>query len=163
MIGEIRMLAGTETPPGWACCDGQLLSIQDYKSLFSVLGATYGGDGRTTFALPDLRGRTPIHAGKGAYRLGKTGGETTHELSVDELPGHSHDALAFIGAETAKVGAQSVVSSSPVATLAEQEQRCLFGIGAAAETVAAEGHDNLQPYLVVTYVIALYGATPSRK
>ena len=163
MIGEIRLLAGKETPPGWACCDGQLLAIQEYKSLFSVLGTTYGGDGRTTFALPDLRGRTPIHADNDAYRLGKTGGEVAHALSVDELPSHAHDALASLGAEKATAGAQTVMSSAPVATLAAQEQRGLFGIGATAETVTAEGHDNLQPYLVVTYVVALHGVTPSRK
>ena len=163
MIGEIRVLAGKETPPGWACCDGQLLAIQEYKSLFSVLGTTYGGDGRTTFALPDLCGRTPVHADKGTYRLGKSGGDAVHALSVDELPSHAHDAMALLGTETAKAGAQTVVSSTPVATLAAPEQRGLFGIGASAETVAADGHDNLQPFLVVTYVIALHGATPSRK
>lgn len=163
MVGEIRMLAGSETPPGWACCDGQLLSIHDYKSLFSVLGTTYGGDGRTTFALPDLRGRIPVHTDKGAYRLGNTGGESAHALSVAELPSHAHDSLALIGVETARVGAQTVMSSAPVATLEAREQHSLFGFGATAETTTAEGHDNLQPYLVVTYVIALHGAAPLRK
>lgn len=163
MAGEIRMLAGSETPPGWACCDGQLLSIQEYKTLFSVLGTTYGGDGRTTFALPDLRGRTPIHAAKGAFRPGQTGGEASHALTVAELPSHAHDSLALIGMQTAQVGVQTVTSAAPVATLAAKEQHSLFGFGASTETAAAEGHDNLQPYVVVTYVIALHGATPSRK
>lgn len=163
MVGEIRILAGNETPPGWACCDGQLLSTDDYKALFAVLGTTYGGDGRTTFALPDLRGRTPVHADKESYRLGKTGGETKHALTVNELPGHAHDSLALIGVAAAQTGPLTVVSAAPVATLAAQEQRGLFGIGTPTEDVPAEGHDNMQPYLVVTYVIALHGATPSRK
>ncbi len=163
MVGEIRMLAGNETPPGWACCDGQLLAIKDYASLYSVLGTTYGGDGRTTFALPDLRGRTPIHADRQTYRAGMTGGEAVHALSVDELPSHAHDSLALIGTTTTKVGPQTVMSAAPVATLAAREQRGLFGIGETADTAPAEGHDNLQPYLVVTYVIALYGAAPGSK
>ena len=163
MVGEIRILAGKETPPGWACCDGQLLSINDYKALFSVLGTMYGGDGRTTFALPDMRGRTPIHPDKDAYRLGKTGGEAKHALTVNELPGHAHDSLALIGVAATQSGPQTIASSAPVATLAAQERHGLFGIGTPAEDTAAEGHDNLQPYSVVTYVIALHGATPSRK
>lgn len=163
MIGEIRMLAGSETPPGWAACDGQLLSISENKALFSILGATYGGDGQTTFALPNLRGRTTIHPDGNAFRAGKSGGEPAHAISVSELPAHAHDALALLGDQAAATGVQTVMSAAPVATLAAQELRSVFGLGASTEAVAAEAHDNLQPYLVVTYVIALNGVAPSRK
>ena len=162
MVGEIRMLAGSETPPGWASCDGQLLPIQEYRALYTVLGTTYGGDGRTTFALPDLRGRTPVHVDGNTFRLGQAGGETAHTISADELPSHAHGSLALLGNPTANVGVQTVSSAAPVATLAAQEQRSLFGIGVAADTAAGEPHENLQPYLVVTYVIALHGVSPSR-
>src|SRR5690606_27622905 len=88
MVGEIRLLAGSEVPPGWAACDGQVLPIREHRELYAVLGTTYGGDGRTTFALPDLRGRTPVHPDGATFRAGAAGGEKQHALTASELPGH---------------------------------------------------------------------------
>lgn len=148
MVGEIRMLAGNKPPPGWACCDGQLLPIHEYKDLYAVIGTRYGGDGRTTFALPDLRDRTPVHSDGGSYRVGQQGGESGHVLTPAELPGHAHGNLELLRvAESAPSGA------STGSVMVEP----------ADPATGTKPHDNLQPYLSVTFVIALHGASPARK
>jgi microcystin-dependent protein len=120
-VGEIRMFAGNFAPAGWMFCEGQLLPISEYETLFNLIGTTYGGDGQSTFALPDVRGRVPLHFGNG-FTLAETGGVETVTLTVQQIPTHSHAALATnnVGGTTAPMGkvlaAGTVVSSSPYGT-----------------------------------------------
>jgi microcystin-dependent protein len=168
-LGEIRVLGFQFTPRGWAGCDGQLLSIAQNSALFSLLGTTYGGDGRTTFALPDLRGRTPIHQGQGQglspYSMGQNGGSESHTLTANEMPQHSH-ALAATNAG----GNQQSPQGTFIATDAAGNTA---GFSSSAPTVAmhpasitatggSQPHNNLQPYLTVNFCIALQGIFPSR-
>lgn len=158
-LAEIRLVGFNFAPRGWAFCDGQILPINQNQSLYSLLGTTYGGDGRTSFALPDLRGRTPIHKSDG-HQLGQKSGEETHTLSAAEMPQHDHvfnasSSLAnseepdgrVAGAALAYGAATSMVSMSPNSVLA---------VG------GSQAHDNMQPYLTINFCIALQGLFPSR-
>lgn len=166
-VGEIRMFAGNFAPRGWAFCDGQLLAVSQNDALFSLLGTIYGGDGRTTFGLPDLRGRIPIHAGHGPglseRRLGSKGGAEKETLTVNQLPSHTHPwqastTIADESAPSANVTAQpSAVnlyfSASPAVNLA----------GAAiSNDGGSRSHTNMMPFLCVHFIIALFGIYPSR-
>ncbi|WP_203934560.1 phage tail protein [Virgisporangium ochraceum] len=157
-IGEIRMVGFSRVPDGWARCDGQLLPISGNEALFSVLGTIYGGDGQSTFGLPDLRGRRPVHAGP-SFVAGQAGGTETHTLTATELPAHTHQVRAAAsGAVTGP--ANAVWAPAP------------RGFGSTAGAVLASGcvstagggqpHDNLPPFLVVSFLIALVGIYPSR-
>jgi microcystin-dependent protein len=166
-LGEILLFAGNFAPVGWAICDGALLSISQNTALFSILGTTYGGDGRTNFALPDLRGRVPVGFGQGSglssYVEGQAGGEETHQLSVNEMPSHNHSAGADNGRGT---------SATPVGNLPAINNEGIQHYGASnnsAMNAAAIGnsgggqsHNNMQPYLALNYIIALQGVFPSR-
>lgn len=158
ILGEIRLLAGTVVPPGWAACDGQELAISDHKALYAVLGGTYGGNGKTTFALPDLRGRTPLHSSPGSMPAGEAGGETGHAITVSEVPAHSHGALGLIAPTPASTGVHQASAASIAAGTATTSVATTVP---ATSTGAA--HDNLQPYLTGTFVIATHGVSPSRK
>ena len=159
-LAEVRMVGFNFAPRGWAFCDGQILPINQNQALYSLLGTTYGGDGRTTFALPDLRGRVPMHVGNG-HQLGQKSGEESHALSVPEMPAHQHavqassaNADAPVPAGTVLAGANNVYHdpSSPTSLL-----------GSTVATVGAgQGHANMQPYLAVYFCIALQGLFPSR-
>lgn len=162
-IGEIRLCGFPFAPRGWALCNGQLLAIAQNQALFSLLGTTYGGDGRTTFALPDLRGRTPFDAGAGpglaAYALGQRGGEEAHTLLPAEIPVHHH--AAFASANPANVG-------TPVGNLCANEPSLVqyastpnAAMADSAVAGASQPHNNLSPFLVVNFVIALTGIFPS--
>ncbi|MGR8935954.1 MAG: phage tail protein [Gammaproteobacteria bacterium] len=166
-LAEIRMVGFNFAPRGWAFCDGQILPINQNQSLYSLLGTTYGGDGRTSFALPDLRGRTPIHMGRsngGEYHsLGQKSGEETHTLSVNEMPRHTHVLNA-----TDTVAAQS---DDPTNNLIAASSQTAYGAvsipagmasGSVANTGGGQAHDNMQPYLAVNFCIALQGLFPSR-
>lgn len=161
VVGEIRMLAGNSVPPGWAACDGQELQIRDYRELYAVLGATYGGDGKTTFALPDLRGRVAVHSNPGSMNPGATGGEKVHRLTSSEIPGHAHGPLGLIGSTQQHSGVQMAASASLSSSTSTATSTAIAPVTSASS--AGEGHDNLQPYMTVTYVIALHGVSPSRK
>ncbi|MFZ5822958.1 MAG: phage tail protein [Bacillota bacterium] len=158
-IGEIRAFSFDFEPHGWAFCDGRLLSIAQNTALFSILGTTYGGDGRTTFGLPDLRGRAPVHVGD-TVRLGQASGEETHTLSVAELAAHTH------GAAASKAAAQL---PSPAGNLWADLSHA-YGTSHNAEmhpsaigqTGAGEAHENMQPYLATNFCIALVGIFPPR-
>jgi len=160
-LSEIRMVGFTFAPRGWAFCNGHILPINQNQSLYSLLGTTYGGDGRTSFALPDLLGRTPIHAESIYPNLGAKGGEENHTLTLQEIPSHRH-AMNSSGSEAAQV--------SPVnAFLAPNSFRNYTRPGARTElkanvlnTGGGQGHDNMQPYLAINFCIALQGVFPSR-
>jgi microcystin-dependent protein len=162
-LAEIRIFGFNFAPRGWAMCDGQLMPIYLNQSLYSLLGTTYGGDGRTTFALPELRGRTPIHVGAG-HTHGQKSGEESHTLSTAEMPSHSHqaqatsspanqgDPAAHVLANTAPTGI-SVYGSGPAGDM---------GAGTVATAGGGAAHENMQPFLALNFCIALQGTFPSR-
>lgn len=163
IVGEIRMLANGEAPPGWASCDGQVLQIREYKQLFAVLGSTYGGNGTTTFALPDLRGRTPIHSSPGKIDRGQAGGETNHTITPAEIPAHAHGSMGMIGTFTTFSGVQVAAGPAPATARTGAATTTLSLPATNIQEAQAAGHDNLQPYLAVKFIIALEGASPGRK
>ncbi len=178
MIGEIRMFAGNFNPRSWALCHGQLLPISQNQALFSILGTTYGGDGRTTFALPDLRGRVAISPGNGPglsdYRLGQRGGAENVTLNTQQIPSHNHGLTGGVkvtvntdtatgtdggGATLGSAGANIYNGSAP------EDGEDLNGVSsnlAATNTGGGQSHTNIQPFLAVNYIIALQGVFPSR-
>lgn len=159
-IGEVRMFAGTFAPVGWLLCDGSLQAISAYDSLFTLMGTTYGGDGQTTFALPDLRGAVPIHQGPG-YSLGNAGGSETVTLTADQAPRHSHSFFASTDTATGESPASSVLANS--ATIKMYIADAPDGNLAATSLAVAGGsapHQNLQPFGVLTYIIATEGIFP---
>jgi microcystin-dependent protein len=160
-VGEIRMFAGSFAPVGWAFCQGQLLPISENEVLFNLIGTTYGGDGQETFALPDLQGRVPIHAGNG-FTLGEKDGVESVTLTVQQMPTHSHPMLASSGIGNNPNPQGEVLAESSLATL--------YGTGSpsgqmAPQAVSSVGgsqpHDNLQPYLCIDFIISLFGVFPS--
>lgn len=181
-IGEIIMFGGNFAPRGWAFCDGQLLPISSNSALFSILGTTYGGDGRTTFALPDLRGRAPIHAGNGpglsSRRLGEKSGTETVTLDQTQMPAHTHNAAVSGGDTSINIGGGKGNTADPNGNYLSNTGAAIYktaagtgslgGVGKTAVTVtnanagASLPHNNMQPYLVVNYIIALIGIYPSR-
>jgi microcystin-dependent protein len=166
-VGEIRMFAGNFAPRGWAFCDGQLLAVSQNDALFSLLGTIYGGDGRTTFGLPDLRGRIPVHAGHGPglseRRLGSLGGQESVTLTVNQLPSHTHP---LHGAASPATDTRPVGNAPAQAPLADVWSSRSQDTQLAAATVAPVGgsrtHTNLMPFLCVHFIIALVGIYPSQ-
>jgi microcystin-dependent protein len=157
-VGEIRMFAGNFAPAGWMFCEGQLLPISEYETLFQLIGTTYGGDGQSTFALPDLRGRLPIHQGNG-FILAETGGVEAVTLTVSQIPAHSHPLLGAAvtptdGSPTGNVPAQSEIYAPPATATAMSAQ-------SITATGGSQPHTNLQPYLCVNFIISLFGIFPS--
>jgi len=167
-VGEIRMFAGNFAPLGWAYCDGQLLAVANNDALFSLLGTIYGGDGRTTFGLPDLRGRIPIHAGSGPglspRALGAKGGAEKVTITTNELPSHTHDASATAstagsGDPTGRVPANTSPTNVYSTSLATAQT---LSSAAVSSTGGSQSHTNIMPYLCVHFIIALFGIYPSR-
>ena len=162
-LGEIRLVPFNFAPKGWAFCDGRLLPINQNQALFALLGTTYGGDGRTTFALPDQRGRVALGAGASAtgstYALGATGGEESVKLVVGQLPSHSHPVRANSGAATKKdpVGSVPAKGGAYAATQNAKMNTVMLG-----KSGGGQAHENRQPYLTLNYIIALYGIFPSQ-
>lgn len=161
------MFAGNFAPSGWAFCDGQLLAVSQNDALFSLLGTVYGGDGRTTFGLPDMRGRLPLHAGSGPglspRRLGDKGGTEQEILTVNQLPSHGHPFQGTGGTATTRDPA----GNSSAEAQADVYVQDLSPIPLAAPAISAVGgsrsHTNLMPYLCVNFIIALVGIFPSRQ
>lgn len=160
-VGEIRMFAGNFAPAGWMFCEGQLLPISENETLFQLIGTTYGGDGQSTFALPDLRGRLPLHQGNG-FILAETGGAEEITLTVQQIPSHSHPLLA-----SNAIGNNPNPGSN---LLAESSVVSMYQSGAPASAMAAQSvgsvggsqpHTNFQPYLCVDFIISLFGIFPS--
>lgn len=162
-VGEIRMFAGNFAPAGWMFCDGQLLPISEYETLFQLIGTTFGGDGQSTFALPDLRGRLPIHQGNG-FILAETGGAEEITLTVSQIPAHSHPALGSNNTATGTAPQGNVLSSLTVATnSAYGSDNPQITISPQSMTLVggSQPHTNMQPYLCVDFIISLYGIFPS--
>lgn len=160
-LAEIRMVAFPYAPKGWALCNGQLLPINQNQALFSILGTIYGGNGQTTFALPDLRGRSPVHPGS-QVSLGQVGGEENHTLTVAEIPAHTHQAAgdansASVASPTGNVWAAS--DNNPFSSNAPDTAMNPASVGTAG---SSQPHSNQQPYLAVNFVIAVQGIFPSR-
>lgn len=160
-IGEIKLVAFNFAPRGWAFCNGQLLPISQNQALFSLLGTIYGGDGRTTFALPNLQGRVPIHLSS-THPQGQSFGEETHTLSTPEMPQHSH-ALAALKADASQ---ESPVGNLPAYSAEEAYSREGVPVAMLPDAIGTAGggqaHQNMQPYLVLNFAIALVGIFPSR-
>jgi microcystin-dependent protein len=167
-LGEVIMVGFTFCPRGWAECNGQLLSISQNTALFSLLGTTYGGDGRTTFALPDLRGRVPLHTGTGpglsTRTQGQKGGEEDHALTVQEMPVHNHSAQAssFLGDDTSPAGNVWAARQRFVKLYNNQQPDVAMASEAIGDEGGSQAHNTMQPYLVIRYCIALQGIFPSR-
>jgi len=162
-VGEIRMFGGNFAPAGWMFCEGQLLPISEYETLFNLIGTTYGGDGQSTFALPDLRGRIPVHVGPG-FTLAQSGGQETVTLTTSQLPSHGHPATALsttAQATTNPAGAVwgAVTASSPYSSAAFDSQMNPASIGSAG---GSQPHTNFMPYLCVSFIISLFGIFPSQ-
>ena len=166
-IGEIRMFAGAFAPRDWAFCDGQILSIAEHTALFSLLGTTYGGDGRSTFGLPDLRGRVPMHKGAGPglspRYLGQVGGYERVGLSVSQMPAHTHQARASSEAPDTNSPEGAVPAEKVRTNLYSIESADVdMGASAISSTGGSQPHDNMPPFLSINYIIALQGLYPSR-
>lgn len=167
-LAEIRIVGFTFPPRGWALCDGQILPINQNQSLYSLLGTTYGGDGRTTFALPDLRGRVPIHVGQSngtgdTHTLGSRGGEEANTLSSAEMPQHNHSFQASSSAGDTDSPSGSVMASS-VQMYRNPAGASLvpMSIGTFLNGGRGLAHENMQPFLTLNFCIALQGLFPSR-
>ncbi len=161
-VGEIRMFAGNFAPAGWMFCAGQLLPISENETLFNLIGTTYGGDGQSTFALPDLRGRVPTHFGNG-FTLAETGGVENVTLTVNQIAAHAHPLLATGSAASSGSPAGAVpaeatkrfytaMPASPVA----------MSPSAIGSTGGSQPHDNMQPFLCISFIISLFGIFPSQ-
>jgi microcystin-dependent protein len=162
-LAEIRIMGFNFPPRGWATCDGQILPINQNQSLYSLLGTTYGGDGRTTFALPDLRGRVPVHPGADGVVLGERSGEETHTLTVVEMPSHTHAAQASSAAGTTPIPNGNVLASTaPSEVYHEDAARLAMRTGTVGNVGASQPHENMQPYTTLNFCIALQGLFPSR-
>jgi microcystin-dependent protein len=162
-VGEIRMGGWNFAPVGWAQCNGALMSIAQNQTLFALIGTTYGGDGQSTFALPDLRGRLPVHIGPG-FTLGQPGGSESVALTSNQVPGHSHTFTCSTSGGTQSApsgyvpatlqGGTAYIQATPTAAMAPGSIQPGSG--------GNQPHDNMQPYLCVTFIISLYGVFPSQ-
>jgi microcystin-dependent protein len=160
-LSEIRIMSFVFAPKGWALCNGQLLPINQNQALFSLLGTTFGGDGRVNFALPDLRGRTPIHVGSG-HTLGEKGGEQAHTVSIAELPEHVHVANASNNAGSVNTAGGNVLgNSSPNFLYGPAQNLGALVAGTVTNVGGSQAHLNMQPFLTLNFCIALQGIFPS--
>jgi microcystin-dependent protein len=163
-VGEIRMFAGNFAPAGWMFCEGQLLPISENETLFQLIGTTYGGDGESTFALPDLRGRLPLHQGNG-FILAETGGAEEITLTVQQIPAHSHPFLATVNSASTTAPGSSVTLATAVTSAITPYGLDNPSTNLSPQMIGAVGgsqpHTNFQPYLCVDFIISLFGIFPS--
>ena len=159
-LAEIRLMSFVFAPKGWALCNGQLLPINQNQALFSLLGTTFGGDGRVNFALPDLRGRVPIHVGSG-HTLGERAGEQAHTLSIAEIPTHTHVLQATTLDGDTPLPSGNVLANSPSQLYAAASGLTALGAGSITNVGGSQAHLNMQPFLTLSFCIALQGIFPS--
>ena len=158
-LAEICIVGFNFAPRGWAFCDGQILPINQNQSLYSLLGTTYGGDGRTSFALPDLRGRVPVHVG-GGWSIGQKGGEESHPLTVQETPAHKHPANGTSASSSEQRPGDELPGDTEVNTYKVGGTLVSMNIS-TANAGGGQSHDNMQPFLALNFAIALQGLFPS--
>lgn len=162
-VGEIRMFAGNFAPAGWMFCEGQLLPISENETLFQLIGTTYGGDGQSTFALPDLRGRIPVHQGN-AFVLAETGGAEEITLTVSQIPAHTHVMLATVNVASGTAPTSQVLAASTEVTVTpygSDAPQTNLSPQAVSSVGGSQPHTNFQPYLCVDFIISLFGIFPS--
>jgi microcystin-dependent protein len=163
----MRLFAGTFAPVGWEMCRGQLLPISEYEVLFNLIGTTYGGDGQSTFGLPDLQGRVPVHKGKGpgvsqTYIIGERAGVEEVTLNSQQIPNHTHALLASTAGANSPNPEGNVLGSPPAVTMFLRENPETNMAAAMVQTVGgSQPHENRMPFLTVTYIISLFGLYPS--
>jgi microcystin-dependent protein len=168
-VGEIRLFAGNFPPNGWFFCNGQILAISDYDTLFQLIGTTYGGDGSSTFALPNLCGRVPIHmgsAGGWTYTIGETGGVEEVTLTSQQIPAHTHGLAASTGGGEHAQPAGAVLGTAPslraLSTSAPDANNAALAPASIGPAGGSQPHSNLQPYLGLNYIISAFGIFPSQ-
>jgi microcystin-dependent protein len=160
-VGEIRIFAGNFAPACWMFCEGQLLPISEYDTLFNLIGTTYGGDGQSTFGLPDLRGRLPVHQG-GGFTLAQTGGVEQVTLTVPQIPAHSHPFLCTtsFGSQSAATG-KVLGQTQAIKMYDSTAPATAMAAGTTGNTGGSQPHSNFQPYLCLDFIISLFGVFPS--
>jgi microcystin-dependent protein len=165
-IGQVKMFGGNFAPIGYAFCNGQLLAIAQNDALFALIGTTYGGDGQTTFALPDLRGRIPLHQGQGAGLsnrvIGEMGGSETVTLTTSQLPSHTHAAIGQSASGNQSSPAGGVWAASSLNEYSNAAANTSMNANAVGANSGGQPHDNVMPFLCVNFIIALVGIFPSR-
>ena len=159
-LAEIRLMSFVFAPKGWALCNGQLLPINQNQGLFSLLGTTFGGDGRVNFALPDLRGRSPVHVG-GGHTLGERAGEQAHTVSIAEMPTHTHLVQATTATGNTPVPTAAVLADTPSQVYAPAASLTTLNPGTVTNVGGSQAHLNMQPFLALSFCIALQGIFPS--
>ena len=160
-VGEIKMFGGNFAIQGYAFCNGQLMAIDQNDALFSLIGTTYGGDGQNTFGLPDLRGRIPVHQGSG-FIMGQNGGSETVTLITSQIPSHNHTAVVDTTTGGLSSPQNNIIAKSSASAYSQTAVDNQMGNQSIGNTGGSQPHDNIMPYLCVTYIIALYGIYPSR-
>lgn len=165
-LGEIRMFGGNFAPVGWMFCSGQILPISEYESLFNLIGTTYGGDGQSTFALPNLQGRIPVHLEdkpSSSYVIGQQAGVESVTLTTQQIPAHTHSLNATSNPGTTTNPQGNVVANSPnVPVYIEDVTAANMGASMVGAAGGSQPHENMQPYLCVSFIISLFGIFPSQ-
>jgi microcystin-dependent protein len=165
-VGEIRMFGGNFAPAGWNFCNGALLPISQFDTLFALIGTTYGGDGQTTFQLPNLQGRAPVHQGQGPGLsnrvIGEVGGTETVTLNANQMPAHNHALKASSALSNGAAGSSGVLAATAVNIYGSGAPTLAMATQAVTPQGGSQPHDNMAPYLAVNYIISLFGIFPSQ-
>lgn len=160
-LGEIKIISWNFAPKGWAFCNGQLLAINQNQALFSILGTTYGGNGQTTFGLPNLQGRVPMHMGNG-FTEGQVGGEENHTLTTSEMPAHNHFPNCVSTTGNQAVPTNNLWASNSTSPYSDQPPNSAMNPANITSVGGSQPHTNMSPYLTLNFIIALVGIFPSR-
>jgi microcystin-dependent protein len=166
-VGEVRMFGGNFAPAGWAFCQGQLMPISENDTLFNLIGTIYGGDGQETFGLPDLQGRVPVHMGQGpgisqTYQIGQVAGVESVTLNVNQIPIHNHAVVASNDLANSNSPNSSILAQSTQVLMYTQDTANKFMAPTALSPAGgSQPHENMQPYLVISFIISLFGVYPS--